>query len=108
MLRLTTTALRLDKLNAERAGKPDYDLILQAREVGLIAIEAVRPEIATRREVGQGNIDAHVITSALYGSLHSPSDPQLLAEHLQIDPLVLVCESGTAPDHESVGHSSEV
>jgi len=67
-----------------------------------------RAAVAAGREIGQGNIDAHVIAGALHGSLHGPPDRQLIAEHLEIDLLILVSKGSTAPDHERARHSAEI
>jgi hypothetical protein len=49
-----------------------------------------------------------VIAGALHGSLHGPPDRQLIAEHLEIDLLILVIKGSTAPDHERARHSAEI
>ena len=79
------TQLRLD-----RCGNAARDLILQFEDMIERGIEAVTPDMSTRRRVDELTGDPHAVAGLPYAALEHITDPQFARYALNFDWLALV------------------
>ena len=79
------------------------ELVLDGKDVGDAAIEAVGPDVAARQGVDELCVDANLIVRPLDTSLQHIADTKLLGDLADFDRLALVEEGRVSGDHEQSG-----
>ncbi len=81
---------------------------MQDEQIARVVVEPVGPQMRGGFGIDQLGVDADPVARPADTSFENVSYPQLVADLLRIDPLVLISERGVTRDHEHIRKSRQI